>query len=215
MKVIRITVDHHCPSDNFFHRKPIRFHGQICPPLACQQRWQVACMFWMRLFHGVVVASRFGKVSPGAAFPLVNMESEESRCALPGQARNPRLNQYTFVLLIKPNTSGQLRCIHSTSNFRHRIRIFSAILHWITSYQPMLSAVFCNRRSFEHRVENPEVVGKFFSKVLKISRIFRFCGHCILKNAALSIRCYPIMGQNMGQTVFCEFAEFFSELFDP
>ena len=56
-------------------------------------------------------------------------------------------------------------------------------------------------RGFEHRVEDPEVAEKFFSKVLKISRIFRFDGYCILKNATLSTGCYPIMGQNMGQTV--------------
>ena len=67
-----------------------------------------------------------------------------------------------------------------------------------------------NGRGFEHRVQHPEVVGKFFSKVSKISRIFRFGGHCILKNAALSTGCYPIMGQNMGQTVFCKIAEIIS-----
>ena len=54
---------------------------------------------------------------------------------------------------------------------------------------------------------------KFFSKVLKISRSFRFGGHCILKNANLSTGCYSIMGQNMGQTVLRENAEYFSELF--
>ena len=54
-----------------------------------------------------------------------------------------------------------------------------------------------------------------FQKVLKIPRIFGFSRPCILKNTALSIRCYPIMGQNMGQTVFYEFAEFISELFNP
>ena len=79
----------------------------------------------------------------------------------------------------------------------------------------MLPAMFCNRRGFEHRVENPEVVEKFFSKILKITRFIRFGGHCILKNPNLSTGCYSIMGQNMGQTVSCEFAEFFSELFDP
>ena len=81
----------------------------------------------------------------------------------------------------------------------------------------MPSAVFCNTngRGFEHRVGNPEVAEKFFSKVLKISRIFRFHGHWILKNAALSIRCYPIMGQNMGQTLLWEIANIFSELFGP
>ena len=79
----------------------------------------------------------------------------------------------------------------------------------------MQPAVFCNRRGFEHRVENPEVAGKFFSKVLKISRFFRFGGHCILKNAVLSTGCYSIMGQNMGQTVLRENAGFISELFDP
>ena len=69
-------------------------------------------------------------------------------------------------------------------------------------------------RGFEHQSANPEVVEKFFSKVLKFSRFFRFRGHCILKNANLSIGCYPIMGQNMGQTVLQEIAEFFSELFN-
>ena len=62
--------------------------------------------------------------------------------------------------------------------------------------------------------QHPEVVD-FFQKVLEISRIFRFSGHCILKNATLSIRCYPIMGQNMGQTVLREFAEFILQLFGP
>ena len=73
--------------------------------------------------------------------------------------------------------------------------------------------VFGTRGGFEHRVENPEVIDFSFQKVLQISRFFRFGSHCILKNATLSIRCYPIMGQNMGQTVFCEFAEIFSKLF--
>ena len=40
-------------------------------------------------------------------------------------------------------------------------------------------------------MRNQEVVEKFFSKVLKISRIFRFGGHWILKNDTLSIGCYP------------------------
>ena len=78
----------------------------------------------------------------------------------------------------------------------------------------MLPAVFCNRRGFEHRVRNPEVVEEFFSKVLKISQIFRFSGHCILKKPNLSTGCYPIMGQNMGQAVLRKIAENFSELFD-
>ena len=69
-------------------------------------------------------------------------------------------------------------------------------------------------RGFEHRVENPEVVDFSFQKVLKSSRILRFHGHCILKNANLSIGCYSIMGQNMGQTVLREIAEYFSELFN-
>ena len=68
---------------------------------------------------------------------------------------------------------------------------------------------------FEHRVEKPEVAEKIFSKVLVISQIFRFSGHCIQKNATLSTGCYPIMGQNMGQTVLREIAGNFFELFDP
>ena len=53
-----------------------------------------------------------------------------------------------------------------------------------------------------------------FQKVLKISQIFQLSGHCILKNAILSIGCYSIMGQNMGQTVFRKIADFYSELFN-
>ena len=79
----------------------------------------------------------------------------------------------------------------------------------------MLPALFCNRRGFEHRVQHRSVVEKFFLKVLKNSRFFRFDGHCILKNPYLSTECYPIMGQNMGQTVLREIAGFFSELFGP
>ena len=70
-------------------------------------------------------------------------------------------------------------------------------------------------RGFEHRAGNPEVVEKVFQKVLEIPRIFQFYGHCILKNATLSTGCYSIMGQNMGQTVLREIAEYFSELFNP
>ena len=62
---------------------------------------------------------------------------------------------------------------------------------------------------------NPEVVGFPFQKVLKISWFFGFGGHCILKNPNLSTGCYSIMGQNMGQTVFCEFVEIIPELFGP
>ena len=188
MEVIGITVDYYRLSDNFIHRKPICIHRQVCYSLACQQRRQVTCVFWMHLLHWIIMASRFGKVSPRAAFTLVNMESEESCFTFPWQTGNSRLNQYASVLLIKPNTSGQLRCFRSTTNFCHRIWTFSAILHWITSYQPMLSAVFCNSngKGFEHQVQHPEGVEKFFSKVLKNSQFFGFNGHCILKNAALS-----------------------------
>lgn len=72
-----------------------------------------------------------------------------------------------------------------------------------------------NGRGFEHRTKNPEVVEKFFSKVLKFPLFFRFGGHCILKNPNLSTGYYSIMGQNMGQTILMEFAEIFPELFDP
>ena len=78
----------------------------------------------------------------------------------------------------------------------------------------MLPAVFCNRRGFEYRVQHPEVVEKIFSKVSKISRIFKFSGPCVLKNANLSTGCCSIMGQNMGQTVLQENVEIFSELFN-
>ena len=37
--------------------------------------------------------------------------------------------------------------------------------------------VFGTRGGFEHRVENPEVVGFSFQKVLKISHFFRNSGH--------------------------------------
>lgn len=70
-------------------------------------------------------------------------------------------------------------------------------------------------RGFEQRVQHPEVVELSFQKVLKFSQFFRFAGHCILKNAVLSTGCYPIMGQNMGQTVLRENVEFVSELFVP
>ena len=167
------------------------------------------------MINWIIVTPCTRKVSPRAAFSLMNMESEKSCFTFPWQTVNPRHNQHASILLIKLNASGQLRCFHSTSNFRHCIRAFSAILHWITSYQTMLPTVFCNRRGFEHRVENPEVAGKFFSKVLEISQFFRFGGHCILKNPNLPIRCYSIMGQNMGQTAFCGFAKFYFELFGP
>ena len=44
-------------------------------------------------------------------------------------------------------------------------------------------------RGFGHRVGNQSVAEEFFSKVLKISRIFRFSGYCIVKNATLSTGC--------------------------
>ncbi len=65
----------------------------------------------------------------------------------------------------------------------------------------MLPAVFCNRRGFEHQVQHPEIVEKFFSKVLKFSWIFRFGGRCILKNPNLSTGHYPIMGQKCGLAI--------------
>ena len=55
---------------------------------------------------------------------------------------------------------------------------------------------------FNTEMRNPEVVGFSFQKVSKISRFFRFGGHCILKNPNLSTGCYSIMGQNMGQEAF-------------
>ena len=80
--------------------------------------------------------------------------------------------------------------------------------------KPLPVPVIGSGRGFEHRVKSPEVVGFSFQKVLKISRISRFDGHCILKNPNLSTECYPIMGRNMDQTVFREITEFFFELFD-
>ena len=64
-------------------------------------------------------------------------------------------------------------------------------------------------RGFEHRVENPEVIEKFFSKVLSFSQIFRFSGHCILKNTTLSTVNYRDMGQGMGQRGFVEMSSNF------
>lgn len=106
IEVIGITVDHHCSSNNFIHTKPICFHGQVCVALACQQRRQIACVFRMYLTRWIIMASCSRKVSPGAAFPLVNMESEESSFTFPWQTGDPRLNQYASVLLIESNTSG-------------------------------------------------------------------------------------------------------------
>ena len=34
-------------------------------------------------------------------------------------------------------------------DLRHRIRIFSAILHWITSYQSIPATAFCNKKPQE------------------------------------------------------------------
>ena len=70
------------------------------------------------------------------------------------------------------------------------------------------------RRGFEHRVEDPEVAEKFFSKVLKISRIFRFDGHCVLKNATLSTGCYPIMVRIWVKR-FCNKSQNFSSNYSP
>ena len=64
-------------------------------------------------------------------------------------------------------------------------------------------------RGFEHRVQHPEVAEKFFSNVLKISRVFRFSGHCILKNTTLSTVNYRDMGHGMGQQVLDEIASNF------
>ena len=63
-------------------------------------------------------------------------------------------------------------------------------------------------------MRHQEVAEKFFSKVLKRSRILRFCGHCILKNTDLSTACYSNMGQNMGQIVWYQIALNYSELLD-
>ena len=71
-----------------------------------------------------------------------------------------------------------------------------ALDHLITDYA---ASLVLQQERFEHRVRNPEVVEKFFSKVLKISRFLGFGGHCILKNPNLSTGCYSIMGQHMGQ----------------
>ena len=79
---------------------------------------------------------------------------------------------------------------------------------------PLRSPVVGDERGGKHGIRYPEVAEKFFSKVLRFSRIFRFGGHCILKNAVLSTGCYSIMGQNMGQTVLRKNEEFFFELFD-
>lgn len=112
MKVIRVAVNHHSPSDNFIHRKPTRFHGQICVSLSGQQRWQVACMFRICLTGWIIMASRFGKVIPGAAFSLMNMEPKDSCFAFPWQTGDPRLNQYASVFLI--NRTHPDNCSAST-----------------------------------------------------------------------------------------------------
>ena len=88
---------------------------------------------------------RTGKVRSGAVCPLVDVESEKSCFALLWQAGNPRHNQHTASFLVKLYPSGQLRRICPTANTRHRIRTLCAMLHKITSYQPIPNAVFCNK----------------------------------------------------------------------
>lgn len=70
---------------------------------------------------------------------LMNVESKESCSACLRQPTNLCHNQYTAILLIKLNTTRQLRCLYPTCNPRHRIRSFSATLHKLTSYQRMLT----------------------------------------------------------------------------
>ena len=104
MKVVRVTVDYHSPSNNLIHRKPIRFHGQICVSMACQQRRQIACVFRMYLTRWIRMASCSGKINPGATFVPVNMEAEES-CITFRQTGNLRYDQHASAPLIKPNAA--------------------------------------------------------------------------------------------------------------
>ena len=87
---------------------------------------------------------RAGKVRSAAAFPLMDMESEESRFASSGQSGNPSYDQHASPLLVKLGTSGQLRRFHAAINSRYRIRAFSAILHSITSHQYIPATVFAS-----------------------------------------------------------------------
>ena len=98
----------------------------------------------------------------------------------------------------------------------HHMAVVITVKQQLTKRNKQVKPLPCRRSAwegFEHRVQHPEVVVNFFSKVLKIYRFFRFSGHCILKNTTLSTGCYPIMGQNMGQTVLREIEEFYFKLF--
>ena len=155
----------------------------------------------------------FRKSQPQSNFPLGGYGIRRIQFHFPLAGRKP---------------SPQSTRIRSPDKTR-RIRITVALPFHHESLPPH-PGIFCNiafdhlitdyaancvlqQERFEHRVQHRSVVGKFFSKVLKYSKIFRFGGHCILKNPNLSIRCYSIMGQNMGQTVLREIAENFSEPF--
>ena len=82
----------------------------------------------------------FWKSLPRSSFPLGEYGIQRSLFRFPQASRKP-LQQSTHI---------------PSPDKTERIRAFSAILHWITSYQTMLSVVFCNRRCFEHRVEDPD-----------------------------------------------------------
>jgi len=67
------------------------------------------------------MAARSGKVSPGATFALVNVKPKESCFTFHRQPGNLCLDQHASTLLVKRNTSGQLRRLCSATYFRHRI----------------------------------------------------------------------------------------------
>lgn len=78
----------------------------------------------------------------------------------------------------------------------------------ILLYQAFSNLVRSSRRVFfsssskQTKTVSDTIGSAFIAAAALNSGIFRFSGHCILKNAVLSTGCYPIMGQNMGQAVF-------------
>ena len=162
--------------------------------------------FWLsRLLRRIdfIVSAKFKEVVPPMQFYSNNIANALHYCKiLLKKVRLCRIKQYTI-----PLHSYHLAETHYTTR-QHLTKRNKQV-------KPLPVPMIGIGRGFEQRVQHPEVVELSFQKVLKFSQFFRFAGHCILKNAVLSTGCYPSMGQNMGQTVFCKIAEIYFELFDP
>ena len=135
VKIIRCSMEDHCPADDFLHPESGSQHLHVAPPGVSQQRWQIPRMARMLPIAGIEVTAGIGKPIPGAASPFMNVEGEKTGLR-PWQPPHLRFHKDTVTALKKLNSSPDGGEICATTDPGYSFWTFR-LLNVITPAQPM------------------------------------------------------------------------------